>query len=247
MIVTMLSGRKGSKGVPNKNVFPMLGRPLFWYPLQAAKHSKHIERIFISTDSDEISDAGRIEGATVIQRPPELATDEALLEDVLLHGFQQVSDHLGEPPEMFVILLCNAATIRAETIDRAIEMLRENPDADSVATVALMNQYGPVRAKKIVNGLMEPAVDMSQFKDLSCDRKCLGDIFFCDASLWVLRPQCMDYSQGQPPFRWMGKNILPLVQQGGLDVDDELGLILTEYWLRKNGFSETSTPYGASK
>ena len=48
----------------------------------------------------------------------------------------------------------------------------------------------------------------------------------------------MDYSKGQPPFRWMGSKILPIVQVGGLDVDDAEGMFLTEQWLRKNGYTE---------
>lgn len=244
MIVALLCGRKGSKGFPDKNIYPVLGRPLAWYPLQAALHSKHVERIYISTDSEEITTIGRKYGAEIIQRPAELATDKALLEDVLQHGFRYISRDLSEDPEMLVVLLCNAATVSAKNIDRGIEMLRKEKEADSVATVNMLNQYSPIRAKRIISGRVVPAIDLAQFgQQVSCDRNCIGDIYFCDASLWILKPSCMDYKNGQPPFPWMGSIVLPLYQRGGLDVDDEEGMRITELWLKRHGFTETKTPY----
>ncbi|OGW84708.1 MAG: hypothetical protein A2987_06665 [Omnitrophica bacterium RIFCSPLOWO2_01_FULL_45_10] len=244
MIAALLSGRKDSKGVPNKNVYPILGRPLTWYPLAAAIHSQYIEKIYISTDSDEIAKIGTSLDAAIIARPRELATDKALIEDVIKHGFEYIKQDLNEVPELMVILLCNAATVLAENIDKGIEMLRADKTADSVATVTCLNQYNPIRAKKIVNGRLLPAVDLKQYaKPLTCDRGCIGDIYFCDASLWIIRPRCMDYSIGQPPFLWMGTNIIPIIQQGGLDVDDEEGIHATERWLRQRGFTKDEVPY----
>jgi CMP-N-acetylneuraminic acid synthetase len=248
LVVALLCGRKGSKGVPNKNIYPILGRPLMWYPLNAALHSKYIERIYISTDSEEITESGKRYNCSIIPRPFELATDEALLEDVLQHGYRHIVKDIGMSPELIVVLLCNAATVTTANIDKGIEMLRESEDADSVATVTLLNQYSPIRAKRIENGRLVPSIDLAQFGDkITCDRKCIGDTYFCDASLWILKPRCMDYHNGQLPFRWMGQNIFPIVQKGGLDVDDEDGLYATEKWLLLHGFTETKTPYDEQK
>ena len=244
MIVALLCGRKGSKGLPNKNIYPILGRPLAWYPLQAALQSKYIEKIYVSTDSDKISKLGYECGATIISRPKNLATDGALLENVLQHGYAYIKKDLGRDPEILVILLCNAATVTKRNIDKGIEMLRRNKEIDSVATVTLLNQYSPVRAKKIVSGELVPAIDARNLNlNVTCDRDCMGDIYFCDASLWIIRSRCMNYKNGQPPFPWMGRNILPIVQEGGLDVDDVSGIYITEAWLKKHGFSNNKTPY----
>lgn len=244
MIVALLCGRKGSKGLPNKNIYPVLGRPLAWYPLQAALHSSYVGKIYISTDSKEIANLGDKYGAIIIPRPKELTTDTALLEDALQHGYVYIKKNLGKDPELLVILLCNAATVAARNIDKGIEMLRRDKRADSVATVILLNQYSPARAKKIANGKLIPAIDARKLNlKVSCDRRCMGDIYFCDASLWIIRPRCMNYENGQPPFPWMGSNILPIIQQGGLDVDDESGIHVTESWLRKRGFTHKKTIY----
>jgi CMP-N-acetylneuraminic acid synthetase len=245
MIVALLCGRKGSKGVPDKNIYTIFDRPLMWYPLQAALHSKYIERIYVSTDSEKIASISLKHKAKIIARPKKLATDKSLLEDVLQHGVKYISEDLGTPPEMIVILLCNAATVLTKNIDTGIEMLRSNPLLDSVATVALLNQYSPIRAKRIgKDGTLIPAIDAKKLGlKVTCDRKCMGDVYFSDASLWVIRPRCMDYAKGQPPFPWMGTRIFPIIQQGGLDVDDMKGIHDTKHWLSRHGFSKRKTPY----
>ena len=245
MIAGLVSGRKGSKGLPGKNVTPVLGRPLTWYALRALAKARSVDRAYVSTDCPQIAAVGREFGARLIERPAELASDGAFLEDVLVHGLGEICRDLGQEPEFLVIALSNAPTVDPTDIDLGVAMLRADPAADSVATVNLLNQYGPVRAKKIVDGRLVPAVDLSGLgAEVTCDRSCMGDVFFCDASLWIVRPHCLDLSRGQLPFRWMGRNILPLVRQGGLDVDDAAGLVMAEAWLRAHGFSETATPDG---
>lgn len=86
MIPALLIGRGGSRGVPGKNTLPILGRPLMTYPVLAARHAEHVDQLFLSTDDAEIAAIGVAEGATIIQRPAELASHEALVEDVIQHG-----------------------------------------------------------------------------------------------------------------------------------------------------------------
>lgn len=249
MICALLCGRAGSKGVPNKNIKKVLGKPLMMYPLLAVKNAKSVDKIFVSTDSNEIIKFGKKNDAEIIQRPQELATDEALLEDVIVHGFYYLNNTLKINLEFIVIVLCNAATVLASSIDEAVKLLRKNPQADSATTVNLLNQYSPARAKKIVKGRLENFMDLKLLgTEISCDRKSQGDSYFCDAALWVIRPRCItNIEKGQLPFKWMGKNIIPLINRWGLDVDDEEGFILTEFWLKRNGFTKNSTPYDKIK
>ena len=59
MIVAILIGRGGSVGLPNKNVYPLLNRPLMSYPLLAAQNSKFVDDVYVSTDSKEIMDIAK--------------------------------------------------------------------------------------------------------------------------------------------------------------------------------------------
>jgi len=247
MVAAILFGRGGSKTVKNKNIYPILGRPLMEYPILAAQNSKYIDKIYLSTDSEDIMSVGRTHGIKIIERPDYLATDAALLSDAIIHGYNYVKEDLGSEPEMVALLLCNAATIMAGTIDEAVEILLkdERKEIDSVVTVDQKDQFGPIRAKKIENGLLVPLLDLEIFSDVEdvSDRKCMGSVYFIDASLWLCRSRCMDLDYGIPPFKWIGKKTVPIVQQGGLDVDVEEDLVLTEQWLKKRGFTETKTPY----
>ena len=134
MIVALLIGRGGSVGLPNKNVHPVLKRPLMAYPLLAALNSKFIDEVFVSTDSNKIENVAKDLGANLIKRPAELATSEAVVEDVLSHGYKYIKDSTKKEIEFFIVLMCNAVMVLPDTIDKGIEVLRSNKHIDSAVT-----------------------------------------------------------------------------------------------------------------
>ena len=80
---------------------------------------------------------------------------------------------------------------------------------------------------------------------LNCDRDSQGNVWFADMGLSLVRPRCLDrLESGLLPQKWMGRNILPLKQWGGCDIDYAWQLPGVEFWLREHGFTETATPYG---
>ena len=182
MVVALRLGREGSEGVPGKNTHPVLGRPMMSYPLLAAKSATLVDEIYVSTDSDNIKNIAQEHGAKIIDRPLELATKEALGEDAYAHGFQCISEQLGAPPDLTVLLFCNAPTILAKTIDEGIRILLEDPSLDSAVTVSAYNMWSPIRARKEgPDGLLQPFVPFEAFgnlKAVNCDRAAQGDVFF---------------------------------------------------------------------
>ncbi|HUP92882.1 MAG TPA: hypothetical protein VM074_11595, partial [Solimonas sp.] len=92
-------------------------------------------------------------------------------------------------------------------------------------------------------GLVKPFVAPELFGQATCDRDSQGDTYFVDCSVFVLRPHCFDYSRGEIPFRWIGKTVHPLHQEGGCDVDFEWQFPVVEHFLQKAGFTESATPY----
>lgn len=241
MIAALIIGRKGSVGFPGKNTFPVLGKPLCYYPMQAALKSKNINQVFVSTDDEKIMEIAIANGIKIIHRPPELCTKEALGEHVFLHGYQQIKDQAQNQVEFLVLLFCNAATVTFSLIDQGIEILRKSPDADSAVTVSKYNMWSPLRARKInSSGLLDPFVRFETFGDpqsLNCDRDSQGDVWFADMGASIVRPRCLEnMSEGLLPQKWMGKKIVPLKQWGGCDVDYEWQIPQVEYWLKKNGY-----------
>jgi len=243
LVCALMIGRKGSTGFPGKNITPVLGRPLAAYPLMAARASRHINRLYISTDSPEIMEIGRGFGAELIDRPPELATKQALGEDVFVQGYREIVKRLAtenKRVEQMVLLFANAATITGEMIDEGIEALRRDPVLDSAVTTSVYNMWSPLRARRIgADGCLYPFVPFETFGDpktLNCDRDSQGEVHFADMSVSVVRPHCLDHmEEGMLPQKWMGQKIHPIRSWGGCDVDYEWQLPMVEFWLRKHG------------
>ena len=105
--------------------------------------------------------------------------------------------------------------------------------------------WSPLRAKKIDdNGKLVPFVPLEIFGDnVTCDRGSQGQTWYADCSTFVVRPKCMLKKNGDVPFTWLGRNIHPIKQWGGLDIDYNWQVPIVEFWLKSHGFSETQTPY----
>ncbi len=238
MISALLIGRKGSIGFPGKNVYPILGKPLSFYPMDAAKKAKLVDKVFISTDCEQLMQLARANDVEVIERPAHLCTKTALGEHVFVHGFEEIAKR-GGPQELIILLHCNSATVTGEMIDEGIRVLQQNPSYDSAVSVSKYNMWSPLRARKIgKDGLLHPFVPFKTFGDpktLNCDRDSQGDVYFADMGLSIVRPRCLEHLEnGLLPQKWMGQKIYPLVQEGGCDVDYEYQIAQTEFWIKKN-------------
>ncbi len=246
MICALMLGRDGSTGYPGKNTALVLGRPLMAYPLLAAKAAKSVSRVYISTDSPSIKRVGAEHGARIIDRPAHLCTKTALGEDAFKHGYELIKAELaaeGQALELLVLLFCNAATVSGELIEQGIAALRRSPEADSAVSVSRYNMWSPLRARRETKeGFLQPFVPFETFGDpktLNCDRDSQGDVWFADMGLSIVRPRCFEnMHEGLLPQRWMGRNILPLKQWGGCDVDYEWQMPGVEHWLRQHGYTE---------
>jgi len=247
-VIAIILGRKGSKGLPGKNTMELLGRPISHYPIMAARNSKYVSEIFVTTDDETIMEEARAFDLTVIDRPAHLCTDAALFEDALIHGYEEATRLRGKKPDIVVILMCNAATVDAALIDTAVEALENDPKADSAVSVSLLNMYSPLRArKKEDSGYLLPFVPFETFGDpatLNCDRDSQGNVYFADMSHSVSRARALDaIEDGLLPQRWMGQNILPVYNTFGCDIDLDWQTSATLRWLKEKGFSEDDTPY----
>lgn len=238
MITALLIGRKGSVGFPGKNTYPVLGKPLAWWSMQAAKKARLVDKVYLSTDCPQLIKLAKQNDITVIKRPRYLCTKKALGEDVFVHGYREIRKKEG-PQELAVLLHCNSATVTSEMINKGINVLRKNPTYDSATSVSRYNMWSPLRARKIgKNGLLHPFVPFKTFgnpKTLNCDRDSQGDVYFADMGVSIVRPYCLEnIKDGLLPQKWMGQKIYPLIQDAGCDVDYEYQILQTEYWLKKH-------------
>ena len=127
MILGITPARGGSKGIPGKNIKEISGKPLIAWTIEAAKESKMIDRYVVSTEDEEIAEISRKCGAGIIERAPELATDEATTLSVLKHAIEKI------PCDSIVLLQATSPIRRGGLIDECIREFLDN-EYDSLAT-----------------------------------------------------------------------------------------------------------------
>jgi len=126
-ILGITPARGGSKGIPRKNIKGIAGKPLIAWTIEAAKESKMIDRYVVSTEDKEIAEISREYGADVIERPLELATDDATTLSVLQHVIERI------PCDSIVLLQATSPIRSGGLIDVCIKEFKDN-DYDSLAT-----------------------------------------------------------------------------------------------------------------
>lgn len=126
-MLAIIPARGGSKGLPGKNIRLLNGKPLIAYTIEAAVNSKYIDRVIVSTDSEDIAEVARQYGAEVpFMRPEELASDTAAAIDVYLHATEYVMNETGKKIEKFMVLLPTAPMRTEEHINRAVDFFNNN-------------------------------------------------------------------------------------------------------------------------
>ena len=137
MVLGLIPARGGSKGVPGKNIKMIHGRPLIEWTILRAKESKKLDKLIVSTDSDEIARVSLDCGAEVLKRPDYLATDTASSYDVMVHALQHY------PADTLVLLQATSPFRSKGLIDRCINEF-EIRGYDSLATgfICDYKEYG---------------------------------------------------------------------------------------------------------
>lgn len=122
-ILAIIPARGGSKGVPRKNIRLLAGKPLVAYTIEQALQARQVSRTIVSTDDAEIAEVARQYGAEIVMRPPELVTDTASSELVLLHVLSFLEQKEGYVPSLIVFLQPTSPLRQPDDIDQAIDTL----------------------------------------------------------------------------------------------------------------------------
>ncbi len=132
-VIAFIPARGGSKGVPRKNIISLGGFPLLAYSIAAARMSRHIERVIVSSESPEIMSIARDYGAeTPFVRPMAAASDTATDRDVILHAMHWMAANENHVPEYWVYLRPTTPFRDPQVIDTAVEDLFAQPNATSL-------------------------------------------------------------------------------------------------------------------
>lgn len=131
-IIAVITARGGSKRLPGKNTKLLGGVPLIAWSIRAAKGSKLVDRLILSSDDSAAIDIAKGEKCDVpFVRPAELAGDHSTSYDVVEHALKTI----GENYEWLVLLQPTSPFRTAEDIDAAIKFAQSDPKIDSVIGV----------------------------------------------------------------------------------------------------------------
>lgn len=232
-ITALLTGRGGNT-LPDKNVLPVLGRPLCAYPALAAKKAGVFDEYYVSSDCNKILAAGAEVGFQQIIRPKHLATATAQHVDVIKHALSVMSIN-GTRPSILVVLMANSGTVKSEWIYEAVKRLKSKPTLSTVVPVFNDQDHHPFRAKKLdADGLLQPFLDLSEI-NISTNRQDLEPCYYLCHNFWAMNvANSIDAKGGQKPWAFLGKNVEPIIVDNCFDVHTMADVERTEQWLIRN-------------
>lgn len=121
-LLSIITAKGKSTGLPNKNLRLLCGKPLVQWTIEASLGSQFITRTLVSSDKNEILALSKQLGADPVERPPELATDTASSESVLVHAVDYLKKSEGYIPDVLVLLQPTSPLRTYKDIDEAINL-----------------------------------------------------------------------------------------------------------------------------
>jgi CMP-N,N'-diacetyllegionaminic acid synthase len=218
--LALIPARGGSKGLPNKNILPLAGHPLIAYSIAAGKCTSRIDRVVVTTDSEDIAQISKAYGADVpFLRPPELAGDYTTDLETFQHALKWLEEEEGYVPDLVLQLRPTSPIRFAREIETCIDLLERHADAQSVRTVTpspitpykmwfMDGPESPLRPLLTVDGMDEP---------FNMPRQKLPPTFWQTGTYDLIRRSViMDQDS------MTGKTILPICIENHLaiDIDD---------------------------
>ena len=159
-VLAIIPARGGSKGIPGKNIKPLCGHPLIAYTVSAARKSKYVDAVVVTTDSKEIAEVSRRYVAEVpFMRPEKLASDTSKTIDAVVHA-RDAMVNLGREYDIIVLMQPTSPLRHAEDVDGAIEAYFSH-GLMGVASV-LEASENPVLTRHLDEfGVMHPLIPIS--------------------------------------------------------------------------------------
>lgn len=189
-ILALIPARGGSKSIPRKNLLPLAGKPLVAYSIEQALTSRHVTRVVVSTEDEEIAKVARAWGAEVpFMRPAELARDTSTDLDVFRHALTWLSEHERYDCSLVVHLRPTGPVRRVGLIDQAIEIMLNRSDADSLRSVSRPAQT-PYKMWRAIDGWLTPLVQAPGVQEpQSAPRQTLPEVFWQNGYVDIVRPR----------------------------------------------------------
>jgi CMP-N-acetylneuraminic acid synthetase len=225
-VLAIIPARGGSKGITNKNIRILAGKPLIAHTIISAKKSKYINKIVVSTDDKKIANIAHSFGAEVpFLRPKKLAQDNSSTFEVIKHTLQFLKANQSYIPDMIVILQPTSPLRPIKLIDDSIIRLKRS-DASCVLTVAKIKKH-PFSSFWLKGNLLKP---FKQNFSSYHQRQKYPDLYFPTGDVYVFWRKTLSHGS------IYGSKIKPVVitNDATIDIDTPFDLFVSEmtvkYW-----------------
>ena len=180
-VLGVILARAGSLGLRNKHLLPLLGRPVISYTFDHARAAGTLTRVVVTSDCPNILRLAEAEGFQTLQRPPELATADASVQSVMLHGLDGAEADGSFHADAIVTLYGNVPLRGEGVIDRAVRHL-EATGCDSVRTFCPVGKWHPAWMSKLEGDRVVPLLPNSIHR-----RQDLTPLFLHDGAAVAVR------------------------------------------------------------
>jgi CMP-N-acetylneuraminic acid synthetase len=222
-VLGLIPARGGSKGIPDKNLRELAGKPLLRYVAEAVKGSNAVDRLVLSTDSERIADLGRTLDIEVpFLRPADLAQDESPMLGVVQHAVNEL-DKLGWKADVVVLLQPTSPLRRPERIAQAVDLLKTDKADSVVSVIEIPKMFAPQKALKLDDGYLRfwteqgQAITRRQQLEKTYARE--GTVYACKREVFMERGTLY------------GERCMPLV----VTAEEALSLDTMEDWQEAEG------------
>lgn len=239
-VLAVILARGGSKGISKKNIYPICGKPLIVYTIEQALLSPLIDKLVVSTDSDEIRQISIDYGAEApFNRPVELSGDTVWSRDALKHAIIETERITKTEYNYIIELPCVSPLRTAEDINEALHLLSSS-GATAVTSVCQMADKHPIRMKRIDNGRLTdfsehfPEGEGSRRQDLQ------PEAFIRNGAIYAMTRKTIveDFSRHGNDCR---PYIMPLERSINIDGYDDIDLVKSMIRSKLYGCASNST------
>lgn len=218
-VLALVPARGGSKSMPRKNLREVGGKPMVVHSIEHARRASCITRVILTTDDPEIAEVGRAAGAEVpFLRPSEFAQDLSSDYEFVLHALTWLRDNERYAPDLVVQLRPTTPIRDIGEIDRAIGLMAERPDADSLraVTAACFSPYKMWRLSD--GGFLSHLLSLPGIAEpYNQARQMLPTVYQQDGFIDITRPATIFEKRSLT-----GDNILPFfLDRESIDIDYE--------------------------
>ncbi|MCK5635732.1 MAG: acylneuraminate cytidylyltransferase, partial [Anaerolineales bacterium] len=225
-VLAIIPARGGSKSLPKKNIIPLGGYPLLAYSIAAGQQAAGVGRVIVSTDDEEIASIARSFGAEVpFIRPKELAQDHTLDLPVFEHALAWLAENEEYLPEIVLQLRPTSPFRPLDLVDKALDILHTQPEADSVRGVVTAGQ-NPYKMWRInESGSMIPLLEEGLIESYNMPRQELPVTYWQTGHIDAIRIRTI-LEQGS----MSGEVIFPVMidSRYSVDIDSEQDWRLAE-------------------